>query len=180
MTEVEDVDFEAMLDEMDAETPFLPPQTVYTKSLRAPMEPLQSCPCGCGFTQPDIIQSEVERLRKGTWMERVGPQRSPLPKKYRNCPSKRFRRLASQHEGRARRMGVPWDVVNLELVYIHHGGICGICREAVDRKSVTFDHVVALVNGGAHVWENLQLAHASCNSRKGPKLGQTWPETATA
>lgn len=30
----------------------------------------------------------------------------------------------------------------------------------------TVDHITALANGGGHTWDNVQLAHAICNSYK--------------
>lgn len=30
----------------------------------------------------------------------------------------------------------------------------------------TIDHIVAMANGGGHTWDNVQLAHAICNSYK--------------
>ena len=32
--------------------------------------------------------------------------------------------------------------------------------------SPTVDHIIALKNGGTHTWDNVQCAHAICNSNK--------------
>jgi 5-methylcytosine-specific restriction endonuclease McrA len=45
-------------------------------------------------------------------------------------------------------------------------GLCGICGEDVDPMDFDIDHVVAIADGGEHSYENVQLAHSSCNSRK--------------
>jgi 5-methylcytosine-specific restriction endonuclease McrA len=47
---------------------------------------------------------------------------------------------------------------------------CAICREPIHRLGeVTVDHIKPLAQGGADDFDNLQLAHAACNWRKGCK-----------
>lgn len=82
-------------------------------------------------------------------------------------PPQRLYRMQIQHEVRARRLGVRWEPVDLRLVYQRDKGICGICREPVSLELFTIDHIMALSRGGAHVMDNLQIAHRVCNSRKG-------------
>lgn len=82
-------------------------------------------------------------------------------------PSKRLRTMQSNHEVRARRFGVQWEIIDLRAVYRHHKGICGICQESVKEDVFTIDHIVPLSRGGPHLFANLQPAHAACNSRKG-------------
>jgi DNA-binding CsgD family transcriptional regulator len=61
--------------------------------------------------------------------------------------------------------------------------ICYICGEPVDlndykivkgRKKPlkmypSIDHVVPLIEGGSHSWENVKLAHLRCNAKKGAR-----------
>lgn len=82
-------------------------------------------------------------------------------------PPRRIYKMQLAHEGRARRAGVTWDVVDLRRVYKHWAGKCGICGNAVSLETFTIDHIVPLSKGGPHRFENLQPAHFSCNSRKG-------------
>jgi 5-methylcytosine-specific restriction endonuclease McrA len=77
--------------------------------------------------------------------------------------------MGIRHEGRARRLGLPWEAIDLRLMYKHHKGVCGVCAQPVEFDVFTVDHIVAITNGGGHVWENLQVAHKDCNSRKGTK-----------
>lgn len=67
--------------------------------------------------------------------------------------------------------------ITLRAVYERDGGICQICGKPTDWNDhswhdsfgafyPTIDHRVALANGGSHTWENVQLAHAICNSYK--------------
>jgi len=54
--------------------------------------------------------------------------------------------------------------------------VCQICQEEVDpeikhpdRQSGSLDHVVPLSKGGAHTYDNTQLAHLFCNMKKSNK-----------
>jgi 5-methylcytosine-specific restriction endonuclease McrA len=51
-------------------------------------------------------------------------------------------------------------------------GVCGICWQCVPAPERSLDHIIPLSRGGAHVPENIQLAHKRCNSLKGTKLMQ--------
>ena len=62
-------------------------------------------------------------------------------------------------------------------VFERDGWVCGLCSEPVspdvaypDPLSASLDHVVPLSLGGAHSLENVQLAHLSCNVRKGARV----------
>lgn len=84
----------------------------------------------------------------------------------------------SNYRQRARHYGVKYDnTITLAKVYKRDGGICQICGKPTDWKSnewngtfganyPTVDHIKALANGGSHTWDNVQLAHAFCNSCK--------------
>lgn len=74
--------------------------------------------------------------------------------------------------------------VELEALIERDGGICHLCGTKVaPRKKFrrgekrgdmstypTVDHIIPLSRGGHHTWENVKLAHLSCNSRKGGRL----------
>jgi len=54
---------------------------------------------------------------------------------------------------------------------------CGLCGEPVDMgvaypdtQSPSLDHILPLSRGGAHVPENVQLAHLGCNVAKGARV----------
>ena len=75
------------------------------------------------------------------------------------------------------------DDITLDKIVLRDNGICQLCGEKVDWNDYTvvkgkkcsfgryptIDHKVALANGGLHSWDNVQLAHFSCNSSKGVK-----------
>lgn len=67
-------------------------------------------------------------------------------------------------------------VVNAEI-FDRDGWVCQLCHAPVDQilmhpdpMSKSLDHVVPLSRGGAHSPDNVQLAHLSCNVRKGARV----------
>lgn len=85
------------------------------------------------------------------------------------------RRQANHERRRALKLGatVGEPFTNIEI-FERDGWECGLCGQHVDRElrhpdplSPSLDHVVPLSVGGAHARENVQLAHLTCNVRKG-------------
>lgn len=85
------------------------------------------------------------------------------------------RRQANHERRRALKLGatVGEPFTNIEI-FERDGWKCGLCGKRVDRNlrhpdplSSSLDHVVPLSVGGAHARENVQLAHLTCNVRKG-------------
>lgn len=82
------------------------------------------------------------------------------------------------HLHRARRYGCEYDgSVTLKRLIKRDGLRCAICGGMCDPndhewtehsgpKYPTLDHIVPLSKGGGHTWDNVQVAHAICNSRK--------------
>lgn len=71
-----------------------------------------------------------------------------------------------------------------EALWGKQAGLCALCGEAMPRtrwetphatvwkkRQPTFDHIQPKSKGGGDAPENLQLAHALCNKRK----GDSWP-----
>lgn len=66
--------------------------------------------------------------------------------------------------------------ITLKKLYERDGGICQICGEPCDWDDMewgchgptypSLDHIIPRSKGGDHKWENVQLAHCICNSRK--------------
>ncbi len=71
---------------------------------------------------------------------------------------------------RARQLGIEYDPkVKLVEVYKRSRGICGVCKKWVKPKHASMDHALALINGGTHTYNNLQITHLVCNLRKGAR-----------
>jgi 5-methylcytosine-specific restriction endonuclease McrA len=120
-----------------------------------------------------MIRSEIDAQLEREWLADGFTPDGVVYHEHRyrgGLPPMRLRRMQIHHEGRARRLGLPWDMVDLRLVFKKSDGRCGICGEPVDLDTFTIDHIVPLSKGGGHVFDNLQPAHKACNSRKGSKL----------
>lgn len=74
--------------------------------------------------------------------------------------------------------------ITLAEVAARDGGLCYLCglpvewedyhmiggKKYASRKYPSIDHVKPLSRGGAHSWENVRLAHFSCNASKGADM----------
>ena len=79
---------------------------------------------------------------------------------------------------KAEAYGGAYEVVDRFEVFERDGWVCQLCGEPVDPElkwpdvmSPSLDHIVPFVHGGDHSYENVQLAHLSCNSRKSDRMG---------
>ncbi len=106
------------------------------------------------------------------------------------CSRKRTRRkqrdvgYPKNHLHRARRYGCEYDSsITLKELIKRDGLRCALCGEMCDPNdhswteyhgsmSPTIDHIIPMSKGGSHTWNNVQVAHAICNSRKGDKYEQ--------
>lgn len=69
--------------------------------------------------------------------------------------------------------------VTLKKVRAKYHDVCQICGLMVDDTAIvnghikrlypTIDHIIPLSKGGTHTWENVRLAHMSCNAGKRDK-----------
>lgn len=71
--------------------------------------------------------------------------------------------------------------ITLRAVRERDNDICQICGLMVNDKDIenghikrmypTVDHIIPLSKGGSHTWDNVRLAHMSCNAGKCDKVG---------
>lgn len=138
-----------------------------------------------------LLRRAVERAgRGGAKLLRSLYQMTDAPFIAGNCSScgrpfltrrstTRFCSRKCNRRARARRVGSRSvrGSVGLRDVGDRDGWLCGLCGEPVDatlkvpnRWAPTVDHIVPLVLGGTHDWDNVQLAHMTCNSSKGARV----------
>lgn len=99
-------------------------------------------------------------------------------KRHRNVAAGKTKlKSYGNHRKRAREHGVAYEPgITTEKLIERDGNICQICGKPCDSGDVkygscgpdypTIDHIVAIANGGSHTWDNVQLAHFLCNSKK--------------
>lgn len=80
------------------------------------------------------------------------------------------KRRAKEARRRARQAGSAVGAVDYTAILERDGHICHICGESLVPNDLHFDHIVPLARGGAHVTENIAVAHARCNLSKGDRL----------
>jgi 5-methylcytosine-specific restriction endonuclease McrA len=88
----------------------------------------------------------------------------------RNQVMARRARTAKQARRRAEFYTDVCEDVTYEEIRKRDGDSCYLCGEFLSVHDETFDHVVPLIKGGAHVASNIRLAHRECNSKKGKGL----------
>jgi predicted Zn-ribbon and HTH transcriptional regulator len=79
----------------------------------------------------------------------------------------------STHRKRAKLYGCEYEPVNRSKVFQRDGYVCQICHEPTSREydhadpwSPTIDHIIPMSKQGGHTYDNVQCAHAFCNSVK--------------
>lgn len=78
------------------------------------------------------------------------------------------KKATTRHTRRAKALGLEGDsTISLTELYKRDKGVCGICKKDVKPKEASIDHVIPMDDGGPHTWDNVQLAHLSCNCSKG-------------
>ena len=89
----------------------------------------------------------------------------------------RQKRVNKSIRRRCRGYGVFYDnTITNDAVFMRDGYICQICGKPCDTTdkswggcgpmSPSVDHIIPLVSGGTHTWDNVQCAHVICNSYK--------------
>lgn len=112
-------------------------------------------------------QARAEYIKK--WSAANKDKTSAAMRRYLAKPRSKELRRKYESARRARRRAAFVEHIDPQIVYVSHDGICGICGQAVSRDDFHVDHIVALANGGLHMYSNCQPAHPLCNSFKGDR-----------
>lgn len=115
-----------------------------------------------GRREYDRLYREANREKRGDWWK-ANPEKS---KAYR-------------HERQARKRGKPSEKIDIIAVFNRDNWTCQLCGEPVDPSasprtspSASLDHIIPVSHPDypGHLWNNVQLAHYGCNSRKKNRL----------
>lgn len=103
-------------------------------------------------------------VKAKAWVDANREKRRAIARNYnRRHPDKM---AEGRHSRRARMKGARVEVVSMDVLYARDGGICQICKRPVAREKASMDHIIPIVDGGAHALWNVQLAHLTCNLRR--------------
>jgi 5-methylcytosine-specific restriction endonuclease McrA len=115
--------------------------------------PLQSIP----------VQDAVTRVFNGTChtvLEYDIPIMTPTLKM--NWPSVIARNRTDRFTGKV--------ILTDQSLYYRDHGICMYCEKFLAIKETTIDHVIPRSKGGGNNWDNVVIACATCNHKKGNRL----------
>jgi len=71
---------------------------------------------------------------------------------------------------RARRRHARIEQVNRRKIIERDNSTCYMCGRKLGYLEIVLDHVIPIARGGSHSEDNMKVACAPCNSRKGDKL----------
>ena len=121
------------------------------------------------FKQYYATNQERRRSAARAWYRANSEHHIAVAKRYQAAHLEQTREKGRRNAAtrRARQLEQFVEVVDPRVVFRRANGLCGICREPVEPASRwEVDHVIPLVRGGTHSYDNVQLAHRSCNRRK--------------
>lgn len=130
---------------------------------------------------------EAERIRKKEENHRFGEcvvcgrlfeTYNPAQK---TCSSECGKKLQyARHQNRIPKNQIIDNDITLEALYRRDSGVCYLCGKPCDwsdKDGVTvgpnypsIDHLIPVSRGGFHAWDNVRLAHFSCNVKKSDAL----------
>lgn len=116
-------------------------------------------------------QSEYYRLNRSQRIA-ASTERNRQNRDAANASIKRWKKRnpekVAEYEARrrARKLQNSWEPIDPQRVFDRDGGICHLCRTAVE-VAPSLDHLVPLSLGGSHTYDNVALAHTLCNVRRG-------------
>lgn len=122
-------------------------------------------------SRPDnIVRMSGENNPRWNGGDRHSPE---ARREYSRWYRKQFPEKRSEFEARrrARKQNTQVESIDYNFVAERDNWMCYLCEEMVRRTDKSFDHVIPLVHGGTHTYDNIKLTHLVCNIQKGTKLG---------
>ena len=114
---------------------------------------------------------EKEKARHKIYYKANTENHKAFMKAYKKANPDKNREYA--HTRRALKCKTSYEPISEKIVYFRDGWKCQICHKSVDNKfnwpdsmSPSLDHIIPLSKGGTHTYNNVQLAHLTCNLSK--------------
>lgn len=122
-----------------------------------------------------VNQAECRECGKEFNRSQDGATRWMCSPECRDVSAKRSRRVARASRKALERGADRGESIDPIKVFERDAWRCGICgrrthkakRGTYHDKAPELDHIVALANGGAHTWDNVQCSCRACNGAKG-------------
>lgn len=136
--------------------------------------------CGKPYTVREYVESCGLKKAQDNGVCSDECRRKKLNRSVRD--SRKRRGIRDNHRARAKKYGCEYDCsVTLPRLIKRDGLRCAICGGMCDPNdhswskyfgamSPTIDHIIPMAKGGGHTWDNVQVAHAICNSYKGDTI----------
>ncbi len=122
----------------------------------------------------DERRKEQARLKTAAWRVANTERAREASRRYQKEHPEAAHKSTSTR--RARKIEAFVEAVDPLVVFERDKGRCGVCRKPVKPESKWHvDHVIPLVRGGAHCYDNVQLTHARCNQSKHAQLPKGQP-----
>jgi len=132
--------------------------------------------CGRDYTIRDYMQRTGMSYRRDSGF--CSAECRDAMAKVNQKENKRKHRGEYNHIRRVKKFGGDYDRgITLKSAIKRFGLTCSICGEQCDLNDRSYskycgalypsvDHIIPLSKGGTHTWDNVQIAHIICNSRK--------------
>jgi 5-methylcytosine-specific restriction endonuclease McrA len=113
----------------------------------------------------DPIFAANEKKKGKRYRETHPEQRKASTRKYdQTHPEQKRKNKAIR---RAREAAAPFiEHVELDVLYLRDKRICQLCYKKCRRKDASGDHIIPVSLGGPTSYQNMVLAHRSCNVAK--------------
>lgn len=79
------------------------------------------------------------------------------------------RNREKENRRRVRKFGNKIEKISFGEIWDRDSGICGICHCYIANGKWELDHIVPISKGGQHIYANVQVAHPTCNRKKGAR-----------
>lgn len=119
----------------------------------------------------EIRRQATKRWREANKERYRASENTARARKYSSWYERNRAAKLSHSANRVTRLrGAFVEAVDLRELFERDNGICGICSSPVEFTEVTMDHIIPLAKGGLHSYSNTQVAHGSCNFKKGDRI----------
>ncbi len=121
---------------------------------------------------------ELRKQQRRDWYAANKARAQQQQKAYSAAHPELIRALGrkSRSKRRAIEKKVFVEQIDPHVVFERDKGMCGICKQRVERDSPwEIDHMIPISKGGAHAYANVQLSHQACNRAKRDTLPSGQP-----